>query len=120
MSRKKSRGKMSRVLREARREVLPISEKKLKQFQSDLPKINEMKTKRKIQLQSVLDEKKSVYDENWIGDSMNNVSKKAIRFWYQNCNGLIKKNDVRGFQFEVATMADAGIIFFPSPKLVQM
>ena len=43
---------------------------------------------------------------------MQNISNKSIRFWYQNCNGLINKNDVRGFQFEIASMADAGVNYF--------
>ena len=113
MSRKRSKGKVSCILREARRRALPSHDRNLtNQFQSELPSLETKKMKKRVQLQTTLNEQKSVYDDTWVGDNMDRSSDKIIRFWYQNCNGLIHKNDIRGFQFEIATMADAGVNYF--------
>ena len=51
-------------------------------------------------------------DNVWVGDSALSNSRKHIRIWFQNVNGLVKKNDTQEFQYNIATMADAGVNFF--------
>lgn len=113
MSRNRKKGKISCILREARRRTLPRRDRNLsKQFLSELPSLESKKTKKRLQLQTILHEQKSIYDNVWVGDELDHSSQKSIYFWFQNCNGLIHKNDIRGFQFEIASMADAGINYF--------
>lgn len=113
MSRHKKKGKGSAILREARRRSLPHPQGNcLKAFASDLQNLQSKKDKRRLQLQTRLTKQPNIYDDQWIGDSMNTMKKKTIRFWYQNCNGLITKNDISEFQFDVATLADLGVNYF--------
>lgn len=100
-------------MRKARRQALPIPEcKYLQAFTSEADSMEKKKCKQKIKLQSTLNENSDVYDDQWVGDSLTSNNDDYIRIWYQNCNGLIHKNDIRGFQFEIAAMADEGVNYF--------
>ena len=101
------------MLREARRQHLPEPQRKcLAAFASEIANIENKKNKKRIQLQSTLTDQPDVYDNHWIGDSIETKKQKAIRIWYQNCNGLIQQNDIRAFQFDIATLADLGVNYF--------
>ena len=113
MSRKGKQGKGLVVLREARRQSLPLTRSKcLQAFTSEFVTLTEKKNKKRIKLQTRLTEQQDIYDDKWIGDSMESSKKQTIRFWYQNCNGLLTKNDIREFQFDIATLADLGVNYF--------
>lgn len=113
MSSSKKKGKANCVLRVARRQALPTSARKyLQAFASEIDSIEKKKSKRKTNLQSTLNENSDVYDDQWVGDVLQTTNDDYIRIWYQNCNGLIQKNDVRGFQFEIAALADEGVNYF--------
>ena len=62
--------------------------------------------KKHIQLQATLNNDPSPYDHVWVGDTMEQNPNKMIRFWIQNTNGLLKKNDFREFQFDIANLVD--------------
>ena len=70
------------------------------------------KLKRRTHLQSVLSTEPNKYDFEWFGDGMETTPKTNLRFWFQNCNGLVTKGDTREFQFDVANMADSGVNYF--------
>ena len=35
--------------------------------------------------------------------------KKHLRLWFQNCNGLVHKGDMREYQFDLANIADHSV-----------
>ena len=51
----------------------------------------------------------NVYDKNWIGDEISENRNECIRFWFQNCNGLVKKNDLIEFEYDIAMLADRDV-----------
>ena len=48
-------------------------------------------------------------DEHWIGYEMKDKKNGVVRMWFQNCNGLVHKNDVKEFEYDIAMLADHGI-----------
>ena len=49
-------------------------------------------------------------DDVWIGNEMPPIPhRRATRFWYQNCNGLINSNDVSKFHFDMNTYIEQNI-----------
>lgn len=42
---------------------------------------------------------------------MQSASNDTVRFWFQNCNELVHKNDICEFEYDVAMLADKGINF---------
>ena len=113
MSRPKKQCKVRRVLREAKKSTLHQPQRHRNTFFNLY--LQEYVTKRirkRMHLQTVLSSAPNKYDNEWFGDSTDNVPKKSLRFWFQNTNGLVHKGDVRELQFDVANMADAGINYF--------
>ena len=109
MSRKRAKGKVASVLKEARRRTLPQMKHLKKVDVSSLPPLEKKKLQKRIQLQMTLERDPDKYDEAWIGDEMGPQDKTSIRFWFQNCNGLVHRNDIREFEYDVAMMADKGV-----------
>ena len=49
-------------------------------------------------------------DDSWVGNEMPpEPHKRATRFWYQNCNGLINSNDVSKFHYDMNTLLEQNI-----------
>ena len=71
MSRKRSKGKVASVLKEAWRHALPKMRHLNKIDVSSLPPLDNKKIKKQLQLQMTLDRDPDIYDDTWIGDNMN-------------------------------------------------
>ena len=114
MSRRRNRCRAPKILNYGTEDTLH-SRRKTKRNTVFNPYINEYvakKTRKKKYLQTVLSSEPDRYDNVWFGDSIEDAPKKYLRFWFQNCNSLVKKGDVREFQMDIATMADSGINYF--------
>ena len=110
MSRKRGKGKVVAVLREARRRTLPTNLNHLAKLDEfSLTKLKTTKEKKKRKIQMTLDRDPDIYDEHWIGDSIQQQRKENIRFWSQNYNGMVHKSDVREFEYDVAMLDDKSI-----------
>ena len=87
----RNKGRAAAVLHEARRRSLPEKKYQRNINENSLQKIQDKKTKKKLNLQLTLENDPNVYDKNWIGDEISENRNECIRFWFQNCNGLVKK-----------------------------
>ena len=45
----------------------------------------------------------------WIGDSIQSQKSDNIWFWFQNCNMMVYKNDIREFEYDIALLAEKDI-----------
>ena len=68
-----------------------------------------MRAKKQIHLQITLESDPSPYDNVWVGNKLEQSNEKTIRFWSQNVNGLLEKNDYRELQYDIANLFDAHI-----------
>ena len=114
MSPQRRRGNAVWVMQEASRYSLPEEEirRRRTQFNSETKKYEVKKKTYTRRLQLVLNNSSNRYDNEWVGDNALSNSTKHIRFWFQNVNGLICKNDIQEFQYNIAKMADSGTNFF--------
>ena len=114
MSPQRRRGNAVWVMQEASRYSLPEEEirRRRTQFNSETKKYEAKKKTYTRRLQLVLNNSSDRYDNEWVGDNALSNSTKHIRFWFQNVNGLICKNDIQEFQYNIAKMADSGTNFF--------
>lgn len=107
-------GSASWVMQEALRQTLPEEEpRRRKTMYNKETKKYEVAQKQKLRkLQFVLEKTGDRNDNVWVGDTALSNSRKHIRIWFQNVNGLVKRNDIQEFQYNIAKMADAGVNVF--------
>lgn len=113
MSRHGTKSTVRRVLREAKLSTVHQHQRQRQTFLN--PYLQEYVTRRirkRVQLQTVLSNEPCKYDCVRFGDSTENITNKNLRFWFQNTNGLIRKGDIKEFQFNIVNMTDSGINYF--------
>ena len=114
MSRSRKRCKAPKVLHELEDTNLHSRRKQRRNlvYNPYLKEYVAKRTRKKRYLQTVLDGDPDRHDDKWVGDSGLDRSSGNMRLWFQNCNSLVKKGDVREFQYDIANMADAGVNYF--------
>ena len=114
MSPYRKKGLSTWVMQEALRNERPEEGQRCRKttYDADAKKYATAKKKQLRRLQLVLDNSRDINDNVWVGDTALTNSQKHIRIWFQNVNGIVKKNDTQEFQYNIATMADAGVNYF--------
>ena len=114
MSPRRTNGNAIWVMQEASRYSLPEEEMKRRRtvFNKETKKYEGARSTKIRKLQFVLNKNKDRNDNVWVGDNALSSSSKHIRFWFQNVNGLLKRNDMTELQYNIASMADSGVNYF--------
>ena len=101
-------------MQEAARYSLPEVENRIRQtiYNKDTKKYESIRKQKRKKLQLVLEKNPDRNDTEWVGDHALSNSTKHIRLWFQNVNGMLKKNDLTEFQYNIATLADSGVNYF--------
>ena len=101
-------------MQEAARYSLPEVENRIRQtiYNKDTKKYESIRKQKRKKLELVLEKNPDRNDTEWVGDHALSNSTKHIRLWFQNVNGMLKKNDLTEFQYNIATLADSGVNYF--------
>ena len=93
MSPSQKKGNAAWVMQEALRQVLPEEEPKRRKttYSKETKKYELVRKHKRRHLQMILGKTADRNDNVWVGDSALSNSRKHIRIWFQNVNGLVKK-----------------------------
>ena len=105
MSPNRKKGNAVWVMKEASRHALPeeVNRRRKTFYNKETEKYESIRKQKTKKLQFILEKTRDRNDNKWVGDNALSNSSKHIRIWFQNVNGMLKKNDLTEFQYNVAT-----------------